>query len=849
MLKLAMLRDQLSEITSLYYFYEKVCEQYPDNIIHGSKTTYADAQILSRKRSSFLIKSGFIKGDIIGILSENSFDWIITYMAITSIGAIALPLDTNLDKKTYLTMLDKVQAKAIFVSNDFNFDFGIIKKMDISLSTNLDSSIVFSLPEIKDSDISTLLYTSGTTGDPKIVQLTHSNIYMTAIGGNEFIGVKEGSLVLSVLPLYHIYGLAAVFLSTFVTGCGYVFQPSLKGPDIVQSLKDNDINIFPAVPQLWEMFFDAILAKLKASSKLKYHIFMTTLNNTPTLQKIGLGFIPKKIFKPIHQVFGEKMDFLVSGGAAMKDNYYTYYYNMGFRISEGYGLSETTAAIFGSDRTKFKTGFSGRPLPGNEVKIKNKNSEGIGELWLRGCNVFPGYYQNEKANKEVFDEDGWFNSGDLGYLDKDGELQITGRMKNMIVLDSGKNVYPEELEAYYQDSDLISEIAVFGKEFNGREIVYAVIVPSRSDTSYLELKKEISHLNQGLPSYKVISDFAISREALPKTSKKTTINGKIIELLNQGAYETGASSQVAAKILTVSSPLSEIIIDSLKEELKQKDLYEHQVLADFGIDSLKLMSLVASLENKLSIKIDIDKLIRLENLVELVAYLESCESGEKSNSITEDILTGEITTKARSFYNPFVELFLLFFRIIAKILWRSKVYNKENLNIKNNIVVLNHQSFLDIVLLYSAIPYKYRKKTFLTGKKELSFIRFIVPGIAIIFVDRHNNTMPTLKAGADILRMGYSLIIFPEGTRTRDGKLGVFKPGAAFLAKNLKKEIIPITINGAYQIKKKKKLFPKLITRHKATLTVHPKIDSSKYINENELNSHISNTIDSALIK
>ncbi|MGL1891170.1 MAG: AMP-binding protein [Spirochaetaceae bacterium] len=839
--------EKYAKLQSLYEFYKNTLNQYKDNTFDGDDLTYAKTFEIIKERAGYLQQAGYRKGDVVGILSLNSPEWLISYMALTSIGIIALPLDTNLNLESYQTMLEQVDAKGLFVSEDFKLDFTNVEVLDISMS-ECRTKDIFKEVDIIESDIATFLYTSGTTGKPKIVQLTHGNMYKGSIGGNEFVKVKENSLVLCMLPFYHIFGLHSTFLACFGVGSGYVCQPSLTAPAILQSLKDYDITVFPAVPQLWEMMLDGILNKVKTASKLKYSIFMFNLKHAHILKMLGLGFIPRAIFKPVHKVFGEKIDFLITGGAPFKKEYYHYYYNMGFKVMEGYGLTETTSAICASNRDKYKPGQSGPALPGNEMKLKDVNDLGIGEIWFRGHNVFPGYYKNPEATAEVFDKEGWFNSGDLGFIDKYGEVHVTGREKNLIVLDSGKNVYPEELESYYSNSPLVGDIAVFGQLEGGREIAYAVIVPKKLTTTYSEIKADINRLNKGLPSYKKISDFAITTEVLPKTTKRTNINSKIIKNLQAGLYNCGETEAgVQKELLSVETRKSEIIV-VLKDELKRKQIYNTQILSDFNIDSLGIMNLIVQLEVKLEIKIEEKDFTGTNNLEELVNYLSSCPKGEGRTTFDE-LIHGNITTKSISFFNPLFELLLIIFRFISKVFWRAKVYKKEKLDFNNSIVAVNHQSIMDILILLSSLSYKVRKDMFITAKKELKFLKYIFPGISYIFVDRKNSTIPALKAGADILRQGKTLVIFPEGTRTKDGRLSEFKTGAVFLAKELKKSIIPMTINGAYKVFPTNTFFPKFFTKHRVSLTILKRLNPENYLNSDIMNKALFKAIKGGLAK
>ncbi|GBR77207.1 long-chain acyl-CoA synthetases, partial [Candidatus Termititenax persephonae] len=302
------------------------------------------------------------------------------------------------------------------------------------------------------------------------------------------------------------------------------------------------ITIFSAVPQLWEIFFDQIAKKIKNESKFKHALFMFVLKHAPSFRHVGLGKFLDKLFYPIHKAFGLKVRILLCGGSRLGWRYCLYYKYMGFTLIEGYGLTETTGPLVGGNPRKPKPICVGKPLGENFVEVRNHNKDGIGDIWLKGVSVMPGYYKNPEATKAAFDENGWFDTGDMGFLDKQGELHIRGRRKNVIVMASGKNVYPEELEAYYLKSPLIEEITIFGRYVDRHETVYAVIRPlENTENAYAKIKTELKHLSFGLPTYKRIGDFAVSVEPLPRTSTQKVKVHEVIALLEAGKYQTKAA--------------------------------------------------------------------------------------------------------------------------------------------------------------------------------------------------------------------------------------------------------------------------------------------------------------------
>jgi long-chain acyl-CoA synthetase len=836
---------------NLYDFYELVTEKFGGDVAFVKENlSYRQTMEKALSRAAFLQQQGFGKGDVIGLLCQNCAEWFITYMAITMIGSYALLLDTNLTEPLYQQMLNTVDAEALFISDKFNFKFSNLKVFDVTLEQNVAGTQNFKKVPLVESDLSTLLFTSGTTGDSKVVGLTHSNIYKTSFSALEHLfgsleHTPRGLVFYSILPVYHVFGFVAGLLASYASGGQVVFQTSYKARDILDDLKNYKINIFAAVPRIWETFIVQMLSKIKSESELKYKVFMTLLDHAPSFRHIGLGFLLNKIFKPVRDAFGGHISFFISGGARLSRRYNTYYENMGLPMVQGYGLSETVGPITINQVEKRKLICAGKPTPGNFVEIRKIQEDGIGEIWLKGVSVFPGYYKNEKATSACFDNDGWFNTGDLGFLDKDGDLHIRGRRKNVIVLDSGKNVYPEELEAGYLHSPLISEIAIFGRKIEGSEIVYAVIVPAqKSKNTYLDIKQELRRMNHGLPTYKMVTQFAICYDTLPKTTTQKVKVFEVIKNLESGYYQTSADdTQFVGRELVGNTPEEQEIIQVLCERVKTENIYGNQTLEEFEIDSLNYIELITYLEKKLGLHIDIETFMQAKNMKDLLTYLLDLQR-KRELDFYDFVKNTLFSIKLPRIYNPFVEFGLLLIKFVSLVCWNTRLVNPEKLVVNNNIIVANHQSLLDPLWLFSFIPYKSRKDIYIAVNKRYSFWQYLLPGFNFLFVDREGSKfIPILKAEADILKAGKSLVVFPEGTRTADGSIGPFRSGAAFLAYSLGKEIIPVTIDGAFQAWPRQKFLPKFVNRINTAIYVHDKVTPGKFENYDLLNQELRKII------
>lgn len=828
---------------SLYEFYKTSSDKYSEKPVFSTGMTYGEAIKLVEERGAFLQKNGYGRGDVIALLSENSIEYCITFMAITSIGAVVLPVDPNLDRAKYTGMLKQAKCGTVFTTPEFRGCFQNVNVFLTTLSENLEPRVKFKKQDIKEDDISSLFYTSGTTGEPKIVQLTHANIFKTAYANAAFFRITPDDMFLCLIPLFHAYALIAAFMGPVANGSSICILNSLKGPDIMKCLAENPVTIFPAVPLMWEMIMDGIISKAKNASKTEYRIFLFFLRYGNLFRKSGLSILPDKVFYQIRRAFGRNIRILISGGAPLKKIYARYYSSMGFSLIEGYGLSESTGPITVSSDKKNIAGSIGKPLNGNEIRLDHVNSEGVGEICLKGNAVMPGYYDNDRLNSEVFDTEGFFHTGDLGRIDRDGNIFITGRSKNVIVLPSGKNVYPEELEGFYKESAHISEIAVFGINRKNEESVFAVIVPViKNESSYGIIKAELERMNTGLPSYKTVSGFAVSFDPLPVNSIRKTLYDKVKEGLQKGIYITNENERATLqKELTAQNPEEEYIITVLKKKFDKHKIYARETFADMGIDSLGLVDFIVFIEENLELTVSTEIMKQIQTMDELLSYLNGLEktSGE---SIKQKIFGSEISEKPFLFFNPFLEMFICIFKAVSHAAWNFEIINPEKLDLNGTIITPNHTSFMDIIWVSVAIPAKYRKQVYVTGNKRFSFLKFIFPKIPVIWVDE-SNTLEVLKKSADILRQGMSLIIFPEGGRSSDGRMTTFKPGAAYLAKNLNRKIIPVSINGAFDIWPKHKTLPAFSGGMRGSITAGDHINPDNFEDAESLGRFLQESI------
>ncbi|MBN1129644.1 MAG: AMP-binding protein [Chitinispirillaceae bacterium] len=630
--------------------------------------TYADFRRDLNKLSSVLKKHGIGKGANAAVIGENTPEWVIAFHAIALTGACVVPIDPNFPATEIESIMTLTESKIVFCAPVYLPLFRALRKklssleMIVVMSPGLtgDEPDFHRLVADGDPDYDgfggtfdpndpmAIIFTSGTTGRPKGVVLCQKNY---TVVGNHAIARMElthADTVLSVLPLHHVLGFAASVAGPLQGGMDIVFVPALKGPLILEALREKQVTMLPAFPKLIAAFYDNIHLNVRKKGPVVRILFGVLTFLSRTLGTIlGTGF-RRKLFGTVHRSFGRKLRVIISGGAALGEKCWNGFQTMGFNILEGYGLTETFGPITVCPFRDPRLRSVGPILPENEVRIEAPNPEGIGEVLLRGLCVFKGYYRNDEITREVFNREGWFLTGDLGRLDRDGFLFLSGRKKDVIVLDSGKNVYPDDVEDSYAISPLIEEIGVFGIRHEGREIVAATIVPVKELRKTLSvsqataaMQKELVRLGKEIPSYRRITDFVVLYQPLPRTTtrkiKKAEISALFAAIKNNrktGLPEAEQLSVIDTELM--ATPEFKRVMESIiavAERVKGRAVTPRTCFkVDLGLDSLDQVALVNHLENDFSITIPDQDFDKAETLADLIQLIQQCVSAGQENT-------------------------------------------------------------------------------------------------------------------------------------------------------------------------------------------------------------------------
>ncbi|MGE5613847.1 MAG: AMP-dependent synthetase/ligase [Bacillota bacterium] len=510
--------------------------------------TYAEARDYIRNMGTELISMG-CRDKHVGLVGESSYEWICSYFSLMAIGAVVVPIDKDLPEEEIAGILDTAECEFIIYSPLIESKIEALKGKVPSLKTficmgEVETNGALELSDIEakgaerfrsgdnsyyDYDIdperlATIVFTSGTTGKGKGVMLSQKNIVSDMTQGMYLFRITPKTL--NVLPPHHTYGSTVNFVGHYAQGSTIYISSGLK--HIANEMKEQQPSHLILVPLFIETMYKKIWSQAEKSGKAKALRFLIKLSNF--LRKLGID-LRRKLFKSVHDFFGGKLEMIISGGAALNQDIIDFFESIGITVLNGYGITECSPLISCNRNEYQKKGSVGVPIIGEEVKIKDPDEDGEGEICVRGPNVMLGYYKNPEATAAVFDEEGYFMTGDYGKLDEDGWLYITGRLKNLIVLSNGKNVYPEEIENEISRIYGVAECVVYAGESKAqknKEVIVAEIFPDFEALSMRGIKDvqsyfegEIKKLNDRMVSYKSVKMVKIRNEEFRKnTSRK-----------------------------------------------------------------------------------------------------------------------------------------------------------------------------------------------------------------------------------------------------------------------------------------------------------------------------------------
>ncbi|GAB6091244.1 AMP-dependent synthetase/ligase [Spirochaeta dissipatitropha] len=495
--------------------------------------TYDEVLIKIEHLAGKLQHDGLEPGMQVGLTGKNSPEWGIAYLAILFAGGVVVPIDHMLSSKDTHRLLQRAECSMLLADDD-KFEY-FSAQSDIKHLYALDEGMenfIFGLPEESferadrsESDIAAILFTSGTTGDAKGVVLTHQNLTADCFLAQAHMTLYHTDVFYALLPLHHSYSMLAVFLESLSVGAETVFTPQLAVSQVLKDLRQGNVTMFLGVPMLFNKLLKGLMKGIREKGIVLYGIIkflMAVSGFFKTVLKINIG---GPLFRGLRSKLSmDRIRICISGGGPLPSSTFKQFNQLGLSFVQGYGLTETSPIITLNPTYAYRTSSVGLPLPQADIKLINIDAQGTGEIVVKGPMVMQGYYRNDEATREVFTDDGYFTTGDMGYIDKDNYVYLTGRKKLLIVTEGGKNVYPEEIEDQFQLYDEIEQIMVRGYVLDEKmktEGIEALVYPNPENRPGAERIAEIiAEVNRELLPYQRIQRHSILNEALPMTTTK-----------------------------------------------------------------------------------------------------------------------------------------------------------------------------------------------------------------------------------------------------------------------------------------------------------------------------------------
>jgi len=760
--------------------------------------------------SAFTEHFSISPGDRVVIYSENRLEWIYTFYATWMKGGIPVPIDFMAARDDVAFILQDCRPAMIFVSDALK---GIISDSLKSVSLKADIKIFKGLKVAKkpenfagtlepDKDkTAVIIYTSGTTGSPKGVMLSFENLLINIKAVTEDAKIiTEDACIMMLLPLHHIFPLMGTLIMPLHVGGTIALCPSMKPEDIMSTLNDHAVSIIISVPRFYATIRKSILDKI--NKKLITRLLFSLAKSLNSLK------FSRTLFATVHKKFGGHIKYMVAGGAALGKEIGKDFYALGFEILEGYGMTEAAPMISFTRPGKYTPGSPGQVIPDMEVKMED------GEIIVSGKNVMQGYYNRPGETNDIV-KNGWLYTGDLGRIDKDGSIFITGRKKEIIVLSSGKNINPVEIE------HKLERLSAYVKEagvFLDHNVLQTLVVPdlAKMKTDGIENYDEyfrweiIDKYNQSASSYKKLMKFTITPEELPKTRLSKLQRFKFHEIAKQNSQKRN---------MNVEEPDFEeyVAIKGFLKEETEMDVYPSDHLEmDIALDSLGKVTLQVFIENSFGVTIPEQELSEFPSVLKLCEHVR-----DKKTKVKFELLNwSDILKEKIHFHIPkpgfSLKLFNFTFRILLNTFFRLKGDGTKNIPEGPFILAPNHQSFFDGFLVASFLRSRIMKNTYVYAKEKhwrKNWMKSLAKGNNIVLMDINNDLRSSIQKLAEILRMGKNVIIFPEGTRSKTGNLGSFKKTFAILSQELNIPVIPVAINGSFGMVPPGKYFPRLFRK------------------------------------
>ncbi|MGE0418078.1 MAG: AMP-binding protein [Acetobacteraceae bacterium] len=797
---------------------------------------------------------GIGHSDPVAVRGANSAAWIIAALGVLAAGATLVPIDDLADADQVAAALDSSGARMLMTTAAHAAADAMtctargleVIRLDTA-NPSWDALLATAgadPPPPSPGDPATLFWTSGTTGSPKAFLLSHRNIASNVAALREMGVVDVSDRALLPLPLHHAYPFIVGMLSTLACGTAVVLPAGSTGPQILQAVRDSAVTTIIGVPRLYDALVGAIEGRVASRGLLMQWCWQGLVKCSAAIQRMT-GLRPGVVlFWPVRRAIGPQLRYLISGGARLDEATATGLEVLGWTVLSGYGLAETASLFTGSTVADRRAGTAGRPIGDGRIRIAHPDERGIGEIELYGSNITAGYLNNPTANAETYTTDGWFRTGDLGFLDRDGYLTVTGRIKEVLVLGGGKKVIPEDLERVYAAIPQVREIALL--EENG-----ALVALVRPDPAALRamgatnvrdgIRVVLSVRGQDLPSHERLAGFALTDQPFPRTRL-----GKPRRFLLHQMYEQARSGAVARAPRAISREdealLSEpiaaavwaLLIQRWPGQITDPDV---NLALDLNLDSFGWMELAVELEARVGVHLSQPDIAGIETVRDLLHLApQRCagaESSTASPSLAQDTAhwlapTGRLLTACG------VVLYCLNW-VVKRSAFRLRVIGVDKVPRSGSFVITpNHVSDLDGMAIAAALPLSRLRRVYWAGDIVRLFYnrasRLFCRAVHLFPVDERYPTA-ALDTATQVLQAGNSQVWFPEGWRAPDGALQRFLPGIGQLLLRTNAAAIPAWIEGAFEALPRGRRIPRF---RRVTLIFGPAVSAAELLREGE---------------
>jgi long-chain acyl-CoA synthetase len=796
-----------------------------------NSVTFAELMRQAQAIGEATREAGVAPGDRVALLLPNDHHFGAAFLGAASAGAVIVPLDPSQDVPRLCGMIAHAECRLLIGASAGRFAEQVrairerlpeVAILQSPLATARQPAGAWPLvPHADDSDF-LIMYTGGTTGTPKGVRLSLGAILTTIRDTLAVFPLSEHDHILSILPLFHIMAIQANLLGPLYAGAKVSYFESRDPKAIVDAFREHGITAFLCVPLFYYQLHRRIFGEIARQPPAKRMVFRALFRVSGFIRR-RLGWNAGRLFfRPVHRRFGPALRGFGVGAARFAPEVAADLHDLGFPFFQGYGMTETSGLATISPMSMRGGLASGRPLASLDLRIEAPDGQGRGEILLRGGNIMRGYWKDEAATRAVLDG-GWLRTGDIGHF-SNGELHVVGRKKEVIVLSSGKNVFPEPLEAWFEmKCPVIREICIFGLQGAGAdaERLHAVVVPDGPKLRELgivnvaeELRYRIENLNRDLAAHEKLHGFDVRLEPLPRTSSRKLQRFRIQEGFARNGRESAAGFH-AGEISAEDSGLLDVLRKMIAHIRPGREVLPWMNLElDLSLDSLERVELLSNVEEKFGLRISAEQAAAIYTVADILSLARNHKASladwadwgeilreplsEAEREMAERYLSARPAAAPLFFAGlkvlAFAARFVLNFHVGGPKIWKGD---------GPLIIAANHQSYLDFPFIAGCLPYPVFRRIFTLSSSRLVKSRshswFGVTVRAVpIDPDRHLRT--ALRIAFEGLRRGMVLCVFPEGHRSIDGILQPFRMGAAILAVESGADTIPCGIAGTGRV-------------------------------------------------